>query len=84
MTAERMAEAPALITTYTVDRLAYSLSPAVVATVVDLEGGGRFQVRADRRGSGRGEGPRSRRDDLPPVFTASGVHNYFWKARLIR
>ena len=42
MTPERMADVPATIATYTVDRLAYSLSPPVVVGVLDFEGGGRF------------------------------------------
>ena len=39
----RMADVPATIATFTVDRLAYSLSPPVVAAVIDFDGGGRFQ-----------------------------------------
>ena len=39
----RMADVPATVATFTVDRLAYSLSPPVVAAVVDFDGGGRFQ-----------------------------------------
>jgi hydroxymethylglutaryl-CoA synthase len=38
MVPERMAEVPATIATYTVDRLAYSLSPPVVVGVLDFEG----------------------------------------------
>ena len=43
MTPERLADIPATIATFTVDRLAYSLSPPVVVAVIDFEGGGRFQ-----------------------------------------
>src|SRR5439155_143280 len=43
MAPERLADVPATIATFTVDRLAYSLSPPVVAAVIDFEGGGRFQ-----------------------------------------
>ena len=39
----RMADVPATIATFTVDRLAYSLSPPVVAAIIDFDGGGRFQ-----------------------------------------
>ena len=39
----RMADVPATIATFTVDRLAFSLSPPVVAAVIDFDGGGRFQ-----------------------------------------
>ena len=44
-----MADVPATVATYTIDRLAYSPSPPVVAAVVDFDGGGRLQLRADRR-----------------------------------
>jgi uncharacterized OB-fold protein len=43
MAPERLADVPATIATFTVDRLAYSRSPPVVAAVIDFEGGGRFQ-----------------------------------------
>ena len=84
MAPERLADVPAVIATFTVDRLAYSLSPPVVAAVIDFEGGGRFQCELT---------------DVDPVavkigdrvemtfrrlLTAGGVHNYFWKARPLR
>ncbi len=37
-----MADMPATVATYTIDRLAHSPSPPVVAAVVDFDGGGRF------------------------------------------
>ena len=43
-TAVPMADAIGTITTFTVDRLAYSPSPPVVFAVVDFEGGGRLPV----------------------------------------
>jgi len=76
-----MADVPATIATFTVDRLAYSLSAPVVAAVIDFDGGGRFQCELT---------------DVDPVtvaigdrvqmtfrrlYTAGGIHNYFWKAR---
>jgi hydroxymethylglutaryl-CoA synthase len=79
----RMADVPATIATFTVDRLAYSLSPPVVAAVIDFDGGGRFQceltdVDPDRVAIGDRVEMTFRR-----LFTARGVHNYFWKARPI-
>ena len=53
MVPERLADVPATVATFTVDRLAYSLSPPVVAAVVDFDGGGRFRCGhrpADERG----------------------------------
>ena len=43
MEPERLADVPATIATYTIDRLAFSLSPPVVVGVIDFDGGGRFQ-----------------------------------------
>ncbi len=84
MAPERLADVPAVIATFTVDRLAYSLSPPVVAAVIDFEGGGRFQCEltdVDPAAVKIGDrvGMTFRR-----LFTARGVHNYFWKARPFR
>jgi hydroxymethylglutaryl-CoA synthase len=84
MTPERLADVPATIATFTVDRLAYSLSPPVVAAVIDFDGGGRFQceltdVDAAKVAIGDRVEMTFRR-----LFTAEGVHNYFWKARPLR
>ncbi|MBV8981973.1 MAG: hydroxymethylglutaryl-CoA synthase family protein, partial [Acidimicrobiia bacterium] len=81
MTQERLAETPATIATYTVDRLAFSLSPPIVATVVDFDGGGRFRcemtdVDPDTVAIGNRVEMTFRR-----ISTVNGIHNYFWKAR---
>jgi 3-hydroxy-3-methylglutaryl CoA synthase/uncharacterized OB-fold protein len=79
-----MADAVGTIVTYTVDRLAYSPSPPVVFAVVDFDGGGRLPVEltdVDEREiqiGGRVEMTFRR------LFTADGIHNYFWKARPVR
>jgi 3-hydroxy-3-methylglutaryl CoA synthase/uncharacterized OB-fold protein len=84
MTPERLADAPATIATFTVDRLAYSLSPPVVAAVVDFEGGGRFQCElTDVDPAAVKIGDRVEMT-FRRLFTAGGVHNYFWKARPLR
>jgi hydroxymethylglutaryl-CoA synthase len=80
-TAVPMAAAIGTIVTFTVDRLAYSPSPPVVFAIVDFDGGGRLpveltDVRADEVRIGDRVEPTFRR-----LFTAEGVHNYFWKAR---
>jgi len=84
MTPDRMADTPATIATFTVDRLAFSPSPPMVVAVLDFEGGGRFQ---------------SEMTDVDPktvkigdrvtmtfrrLITAGSVHNYFWKAKPLR
>ena len=83
-TARPMAEAVGTIVTFTIDKLAYSPSPPVVFAVVDFDGGGRLPVEltdvdpADVRIGGRVEMTFRR------LFTADGIHNYFWKARPVR
>ncbi len=81
MAPERLADVPATIATFTVDRLAYSLSPPVVAAVIDFEGGGRFQCElTDVDPAAVKIGDRVEMT-FRRLFTAHGVHNYFWKAR---
>jgi hydroxymethylglutaryl-CoA synthase len=84
MAPERLADMPATIATFTVDRLAYSLSPPVVAAVIDFEGGGRFQCElTDVNPAAVKIGDRVEMT-FRRLFTAGGVHNYFWKARPLR
>jgi hydroxymethylglutaryl-CoA synthase len=71
----------ATIVTYTVDRLAFTASPPLVAAVVDMEGGGRMQCEltdVDPETLCVG-------DPVQMTFrrlgTVEGIHNYFWKAR---
>jgi hydroxymethylglutaryl-CoA synthase len=82
-TAVPMANAQGTIVTFTVDRLAYSPSPPIVFAVVDFDGGGRLPVELadvdlDRVRVGARVELTFRR-----LFTADGIHNYFWKARTI-
>ncbi len=79
-----MADKEGTIVTFTVDRLVYSPSPPVVFAVVDFDGGGRFpleltDVDASEVRIGDRVEPTFRR-----MFTADGLHNYFWKARPVR
>ena len=82
-TAVPMSDARGTIATFTVDRLAYSPSPPVVFAVVDFDGGGRLPVELTDvdldqvRIGGRVE------LTFRKLFTADGIHNYFWKARLV-
>lgn len=75
------ADRSARIATYALDRLAYSLNPPTINVVLDFEGGGRFlcemtDCEPDRVAIGQEVEMTFRR-----LFTAEGVHNYFWKAR---
>ncbi len=82
--ARPMADATGTIVTYTIDRMAYSPSPPVVFAVVDFDGGGRLPVELtdvdpdDVTIGGRVE------MTFRKLFTADGIHNYFWKARPVR
>jgi 3-hydroxy-3-methylglutaryl CoA synthase len=81
MQAERLADTPGTVATFTIDHLAYSLSPPVIGVIIDFDGGGRFRceltdARADELSIGDRVSMTFRR-----VWTAQGVHNYFWKAR---
>jgi 3-hydroxy-3-methylglutaryl CoA synthase/uncharacterized OB-fold protein len=84
MTLERMADLKATIATYTIDRLAFSMSPPVVAAVVDFDGGGRFACElTDVDPNAVKIGDRVEMT-FRRLYTADGVHNYFWKARPVR
>ncbi len=84
MTEAPMADVEGTIATFTVDRLAYSPSPPIVFAVVDFDGGGRLPIEltdtdADEVKIGGRVEMTFRR-----LFTADGLHNYFWKGKLIR
>src|SRR5207253_655367 len=84
MAPERLADVPATIATFTVDRLAYSLSPPVVAAVIDFEGGGRFQCELTDVDPGAVRIGDRVEMTFRRLLTAGSVHNYFWKARPMR
>jgi hydroxymethylglutaryl-CoA synthase len=72
---------PARIATLTLDRLAFSLNPPTVGVVLDFAGGGRFlcemtDCEPEQVAIGDEVEMTFRR-----LYTADGVHNYFWKAR---
>jgi 3-hydroxy-3-methylglutaryl CoA synthase/uncharacterized OB-fold protein len=72
------------ITTFTLDRLAYTPQPPMVSAMLDFEGGGRVEMEItdcdpETVAIGNEVEMTFRR-----LFTADGVHNYFWKARPVR
>ena len=79
-----MADATGTVVTSTIDRLAYSPSPPIVFAVVDFDGGGRYPVELtdvdpdEIRAGSRVEMTFRR------LFSADGIHDYFWKARPVR
>jgi len=78
------ADRKAVIKTFAVDRLAFTPQPPMVVAVIDFEGGGRVQseltdVELEKIKIGDPLEMTFRR-----LFTAGGIHNYFWKARPAR
>jgi 3-hydroxy-3-methylglutaryl CoA synthase len=79
-----LAEEQGTVTTFTIDKLAYSQSPPVVFAVVDFDDGERLPVEltdvtADEVEIGMRVEMTFRR-----LFAADGIVNYFWKARPVR
>jgi len=79
-----MADRVGTIVTFTIDRMAYSPSPPTVFAIVDFEGGGRFPVEltdVDAQSIAIGDQVVM---TFRRLFTADGIHDYFWKARPVR
>ncbi|CAN5691659.1 hypothetical protein BH09ACT8_BH09ACT8_59550 [soil metagenome] len=79
-----LADQRGTVTTYTVDRMAYSPSPPVVFAIVDYDDGTRVPVELtdvdpDEVTTGMRVEMTFRR-----LFVADGIANYFWKARPVR
>jgi hydroxymethylglutaryl-CoA synthase len=79
-----LAEQRGTVTTFTIDKLAYSPSPPVVFAVVDFDDGERLPVElTDVDASEVAVGMRVEMT-FRRLFTADGIANYFWKARPVR
>ncbi len=81
MTRRPLAAQPGTVATCTVDHLAFSPAPPMIDAVVDFEGGGRYTLEVtdatpDEIAIGTPVELTFRR-----LYTAGGVHNYFWKVR---
>ncbi len=79
-----MANLPATVATYTIDRLAYSPSPPTIGVVIDFDGGGRFTCELTDCDPSEVEVGTRVQMTFRRMLTANGVHNYFWKATPIR
>lgn len=79
-----MADVPAKVVTYTVDRLVYSVSPPVVFAIVDFEGGGRLPVELTDVEPGEVEVGMPVEMTFRKLYSSDGIQNYFWKARPVR
>jgi uncharacterized OB-fold protein len=69
------------VVTYTIDRLAYSLSPPVIQAVIDFDGGGRVSCELTECTPEEVEVGMRVEFTFRRMYSAQGVHNYFWKAR---
>lgn len=79
-----LADTQATVATFTVDKLAFSLAPPVVDAVIDFDGGGRYSCQlADADPDTVAIGDRVEMT-FRRLYTAGGVHDYFWKARPVR
>jgi hydroxymethylglutaryl-CoA synthase len=78
-----MATTVGTVVTFTVDRLAYSPNPPIVFAIVDFDGGGRYPIElTDVDASEVKVGLRVEMT-FRRLFSADGIHDYFWKARPI-
>lgn len=72
------------VATYTLDRLAFHLAPPMVMAMVDFEVGGRAELEITDCDPEKVEIGNELVMTFRRLFTADGVHNYFWKARPAR
>jgi len=81
MEPERMADLQGTVATWTIDHLAFSLSPPLVGAVIDFDGGGRY--RGEMTDVDPGEVAVGTRVAMTfrRLYSTDGMHNYFWKAR---
>ena len=79
-----MSDAIGTIATFTLDRIAYSPSPPIAFAVVDFEDGGRLPMELTDVDAASLEMGQQVEMTFRRLFTADGLHNYFWKARPIR
>jgi len=79
-----MANAQGTVVTFTIDKLAYSPSPPVVFAVIDFDGGGRLPMELTDVDPGEVTVGQRVEMTFRKLFTADGIHDYFWKARPIR
>ncbi|HEX3796440.1 MAG TPA: OB-fold domain-containing protein [Acidimicrobiales bacterium] len=79
-----MADVLGTVVTSTIDRLAYSPSPPIVFAVVDFDGGGRYPVELTDVGDTVIKAGGRIEMTFRRLFTADGIHDYFWKGRPVR
>ena len=78
------ADCAARIRTFTVDRIVYTPQPPMVSAILDFEGGGRFQCEMTDCAPEDVAIGQQVEMSFRRLYTAGGVHNYFWKCRPTR
>jgi hydroxymethylglutaryl-CoA synthase len=81
MEAAPLSDKAGTVATYTIDRLAYSLSPPTVSAAIDFDGGGRFSCQLTDCSPEEIEVGTRLELTFRRIYSAETVHNYFWKAR---
>ncbi|HVB91067.1 MAG TPA: OB-fold domain-containing protein [Acidimicrobiales bacterium] len=79
-----MADVAGTVVTFTIDRLAYSPSPPIVFAIVDFDGGGRYPVELTDVDPAEVQVGTRVEMTFRRLFSADGIHDYFWKARPLR
>jgi 3-hydroxy-3-methylglutaryl CoA synthase len=79
-----LADQRGTVTTFTIDKLAYSQSPPVVFAVVDFDNGKRLPVELTDVDAGEVAIGMRVEMTFRKLFTSDGIANYFWKARPLR
>lgn len=72
------------LTTFSADFLSYSLSPPEIVAVVDFEGGGRMLCNMVDTDVKTLEIGQELEMTFRKMYTAGGIHTYFWKAQGVR
>lgn len=80
---QNMASVRGRIVTFTIDRLSYSQSPPVVFAVVDFEGGGRLPIELTDVDLAQVQIGAIVEPTFRRLHSSDGIHNYFWKGRLV-
>ncbi len=78
------ADTEATIATYTIDHLSYSASPPIVFAVLDFDGGGRFPLELTDVDPATVDIGDKVVMTFRRLYTADGIHDYFWKAKPLR
>jgi hydroxymethylglutaryl-CoA synthase len=79
-----LADQRGTVTTFTVDKLAYSPSPPVVFAVFDFDDGERLPIELTDVDAGEVATGMRVEMTFRRLWTADGIANYFWKARPVR